>query len=39
MQDSEIDFGDNPEVTPEMFARAIIALTCRPKKPGYLTYR
>jgi len=30
MQDSEIDFGDNPEVTPEMFARAIIRKGLKP---------
>lgn len=30
LQDDEIDFSDNPEVTPEMFAKAIVRKGLKP---------
>ena len=30
MQDNQIDFSDNPEVTPEMFAKAIVRKGLKP---------
>jgi uncharacterized protein (DUF4415 family) len=33
LQDNEIDFFDNPEVTPEMFAKAILRKGLKPVVP------
>ena len=33
LQDNEIDFSDNPEVTPEMFAKAILRKGLKPVVP------
>jgi uncharacterized protein (DUF4415 family) len=33
MEDKDIDFSDSPEVTPEMFARAIVRRGLKPVTP------
>jgi uncharacterized protein (DUF4415 family) len=39
MQDEEIDFSDIPEVTPEMFAKAIVRRGLKPLTKSQLTLR
>ncbi len=39
MQDEEIDFSDIPEVTPEMFAKAIVRRGLKPRTKSQLTLR
>ena len=39
MQDEEIDFSDIPEVTPEMFAKAIVRRGLKPHTKSQLTLR
>jgi uncharacterized protein (DUF4415 family) len=39
MRDEEIDFSDIPEVTPEMFAKAIIQRGLKPRTKSQLTLR
>ena len=40
LSDKDIDFSDNPEVTDEMFAKAVLRKGLKPvvrKNPGYFT--
>ena len=39
MQDEDIDFSDAPEVTPEMFARAVVVRQLTPRRKAQLTLR
>jgi len=39
MRDEEIDFSDIPEVTPEMFAKAIVRRGLKPRSKSQLTLR
>ncbi len=39
MSDEEIDFSDIPEVTPEMFAKAIVRRGLKPRSKSQLTLR
>ena len=39
MQDEDIDFSDIPEVTPEMFARAVVVRKLTPHRKTQLTLR
>ena len=39
MQDEDIDFSDIPEVTPEMFAKAIVRRGLKPRTKSQLTLR
>jgi uncharacterized protein (DUF4415 family) len=39
MQDEDIDFSDIPEITPEMFARAVVVRQLRPRRKAQLTLR
>ena len=39
MQDEDIDFSDIPEVTPEMFARAVVVRKLTPRRKAQLTLR
>ena len=39
MQDDDIDFSDIPEVTPEMFARAVVVRKLTPRRKAQLTLR
>jgi hypothetical protein len=39
MTDAEIDFSDCPEVTPEMFARAIVRKGLQPKPTKFAVNR
>jgi len=39
MQDEDIDFSDIPEVTPEMFAKAIVRQGLKPRTKSQLTLR
>jgi uncharacterized protein (DUF4415 family) len=39
LRDEEIDFSDIPEVTPEMFAKAIIRRGLKPRTKSQLTLR
>jgi uncharacterized protein (DUF4415 family) len=39
MPDEEIDFSDIPEVTPEMFAKAIVRRGLKPRTKSQLTLR
>lgn len=39
MQDQDIDFSDAPEITPEMFAKAIVRRGLKPRAKRQLTLR
>ena len=39
MEDADIDFSDLPEVTPEMFAKAVVKRGVKPRSTTQLTLR